>query len=133
MTRNQKLIYLAGLIDGDGCFNVTRVRASFVPRILIVNTDKNVMEWLVENFGGDCTKTSVKNKINWKPRYTWRLSHKKALDLATELEPYLIIKQKAAEIFVLWSVIQEEFKPLDRKSFYEILKERMAILNLKGI
>ena len=125
--------YLAGLVDADGCFSIGRCRNSFVPRILVVNTNKDIMDWLVSNYGGDVQKSRVKNKPNWKPRYTWRISHKKALLLADKLDDYLVIKRYQSLIFKTWLVIRDIFKPSDRASCYEYLAGEITISNRKGV
>ena len=126
------LAYAAGIVDGEGCFNVGRCRTSFIPRILVVNTDERLGHWLSRTFGGDVKKTVVKNKPNWKPRYTWRLSNSRALNLAESLMPYLKLKKAQATVFCAWRDTQETEGLLVRRKMYEVFKERIAALNRKG-
>lgn len=130
--RERDLHYLAGIIDGEGCFNIGRCRASYVPRILIVNTNYRLCKWLVDRFGGNVQRSVVKNRTNWKPRYFWRLSHRKALDLAREVANLLHLKKIQARYFVVWAAIMDVFTRSERAPFYEIITERIKKLNRKG-
>jgi hypothetical protein len=125
--------YLAGIIDGEGCFNIGKCRTSYIPRILVVNTNKKLIKWLKRNFGGDINYSTVKNKINWKGRYTWRICHKKALKLADRIYNYLQVKDKQALVFRTWLAIQDVFKKFDRKEGYEYLISQLTLLNKKGV
>jgi len=133
MPLKKDLYYLAGLMDADGCFNVSRCRNTYVPRMLVVNTNYDVCEWLKNTFGGDVSKTKVKNKENWKPRYTWRLSHRRALDLADLIADYMIIKEFQGILFRTWACVQDIFKPLERSECYEYLFQELKEANKKGI
>lgn len=130
--RSLKLGYLAGIIDGEGCFNIAKCRTSFVPRILVTNTNFRLAMWLKKNIGGDVGKTIVKGKSNWKPRYMWRLSQGKATELAEILQPHLIVKEKQARCFMVWAAVRNVYKPKERKPFYRILKTKLRNLNRKG-
>jgi LAGLIDADG endonuclease len=126
------LDYAAGFIDGEGCFNIGRQRSAFAPRIMVVNTNLKVLEKFQAAFGGDIVRTEAKNQPTWKPRYTWRLSHWKALELAEQLYSRLVIKKKQAFAFILWSAIQELFSPNERYDQYSKVKDYISVLNRKG-
>lgn len=126
------LAYLAGVLDGEGCFNVARCRSTYVPRILVVNTNEDLVSWLRATFGGDVTRTSVKNKPNWKPRYQWRLSHQKALDLAQRVMSFLRVKRAQANIFAAWADARV-CSLRDRRRVYPEFTARIRHLNQKGI
>ena len=132
MPNREDLIYLAGLIDGDGCFNIGKCRNTFVPRIMIVNTNEEIMSWLKDTFGGDVSKTKVKGKPNWKPRYTWRISHKRALELGDSLVDYLKIKAEQALLFRVWFATRDAIPLFERKPAYDYLSSTLTSLNRKG-
>lgn len=94
------LKYLAGFIDGEGCFNFSECRTSLIPRILITNTNLKVLQKIKAKYGGDIYSSVVKNSPHWKPRHVWRLQHANCLKLTEELVPYLIIKKRQAKLFM---------------------------------
>lgn len=120
--------YIAGFIDGEGCFNIAlNPRGNRVPfpRLLIVNTDLNILLQIQDQYGGDIT--SRKNgKLNWKIFRQWRGSGKTFKKIVPEILPYLIIKKRQAEICM---------RMIDEKDLNERLKmkEEIMLLNKKGI
>lgn len=131
--KKSKLPYLAGIIDGEGCFNIAKCRNSYTPRLLVTNTNENLINWLQENFGGDISKTVVKNKPHWKPRYMWRIANQKALDLTDKIYAYLVVKNEQALVFKVWDAMQNVFPKNQRKEGHEYLMEKIKNLNTKGI
>ena len=92
--------YVAGFFDGEGCVNISADRNNkpFI-RILIVNTDNDVLEQFKEKWGGNITHNK-RHKENWKRSYTWRLSHQKAINFLKDLEPHLIVKKKQTNLAI---------------------------------
>lgn len=99
---DSQLAYLAGIIDGEGSFyiGICRNGRSFMCRIYVVNTNKELVNWLKETFGGLIySRKSIKNP-QWKIRYEWVVD-KPAIDpFCKLLLPFLIIKKKHAEIMI---------------------------------
>jgi hypothetical protein len=92
--------YVAGFFDGEGCVNISTDRyGKPYLRILVVNTDKSVLEKFQEKWGGDITHNK-RHKENWKRSFTWRLSHTRAIEFLQDLEPFLIVKKKQANLAV---------------------------------
>lgn len=99
MTHKEKIIYLAGLIDGEGHFFIydwdggKNSRPQVIVGIVVANTNKEIIDWLKENYGG--YKRSVTPKVkHWSIYYDWQLRGKAAIALAHLIEPYLIIKRE---------------------------------------
>ena len=88
--------YAAGFFDGEGCINVSSCRKSSYIRILVVNTNLEILERFKETWGGDINK-NVKGKEHWKQAYTWKLSHNAAYVFLKEIYPYLVVKQQQAD------------------------------------
>lgn len=127
------LQYLAGFIDGEGCINFAKNRGGIFPRILVTNTNIEILNLLKENFGGDVTVTKVKDKENWKPRGVWRLSWAKAIELVEQLHEHLKIKQKQVELVIAYDVANKGAKSklsIERKQFFI---NEMHKLNRKGV
>lgn len=95
---NAKIIYLAGLLDGDGHFRVDNAkngqgRAYIRPQIAFCNTNEDVILWLHKNFRGYSYLTTYAKSTNRNPLWRWNLTGRKAVELAHLLEPYLVIKK----------------------------------------
>jgi hypothetical protein len=94
----EEMSYLAGIVDGEGCFYLAQHKqrgnrlAYNTPRIVVSNTNKDLMNWLKDNFGGYIFQQK-KRKEHWKTGYQWVVEGNKALMLANWLEPLLIVKR----------------------------------------
>lgn len=91
--------YLAGFVDGEGCINLHMDRSHPVIRLMIGNTNLEVLERIQKQYGGGsiCKHNKPKNS-NWKQVYRWVLVGKSATDLIQRLAPYLIIKKYQAQL-----------------------------------
>ena len=95
MTNKENLIYLAGLIDGEGCICCINPSAEpnkykLVLEVAVVY--RPVLEWAKLLFGGSLYKTTQNSKQIWR----WRLAAVDAILLLKEVVPYLKIKKKEA-------------------------------------
>jgi len=100
----EDMSYLAGLVDGEGCFYLAHSKNSkgYIhkqPRLIVCNTNYDIMLWLKDTFGGYITTRKHKNP-KWKTIYQWIITDNKALMLANWLEPLLIIKKD--QVKKLW-------------------------------
>lgn len=98
MTDTQ-LAYIAGFIDGEGCFTVgklypQRKYPSFYVTFQINNTRKEVLELIQEEFGGTIhfVKDTGRNKDQWHLSIHRTGIHK----LIDAVMPYLILKKSVA-------------------------------------
>lgn len=127
--------YVAGLVDGEGCIGFTKSRSNLIPRVMITNTNKDLMDLLKENFGGHIL--SVK-KVNdtWKRAYHWCICNKKAIDFLEKIEKHLILKINQALCLYAYECI----RPGKGKSWTQeaieardLLKSQVHWLNKKGV
>lgn len=88
--------YAAGFMDGEGCINVSACRSSMFIRVLIVNTNKEVLELFKQRWGGDIQENK-KHKANWKTSFTWRVSYTACFNFLTDIYPFLVVKKQQAE------------------------------------
>lgn len=97
MTYKEKLIYLAGIIDGEGCVkpHFAKKRNVYEARCEVSNTSKELIDWLYENFRG--FNSPIKREGNRKPQYRWRLRNREMKKIIPLIIPYLIIKKEEAE------------------------------------
>ena len=81
------IAWAAGLFEGEGsfCFNYGKPKA-----IQIASTDRDVLEKVVEVFGGSIyTLSRDKMKAHWKTEYVWKLRTSDTLDFFSKVEPFL--------------------------------------------
>ena len=95
--------YLAGLVDADGYVGLhpsgTKKYRKYYPRLNVTNTCKEVLDALVENFGGTIhEKKPGKNSTfpHRKKCWDWRTTGNTARNLIRRILPFLIIKRTKA-------------------------------------
>jgi hypothetical protein len=54
--------YIAGLIDGDGCIFIRKIKDGFQSGISITQVRTNILQILMYHFGGSITTTKSRNK-----------------------------------------------------------------------
>jgi len=134
----KQLAYLAGIIDADGCISIGRTgklpRRDFNVRMYVMCTDKNLINWLHQTFGG-LTYSRKRENIKWKIRYEW-FAERKTLDiLLPKLIPFLIIKKDRAKIaFEFRKTFAKRQSPLpkDVRTFREKCFHKLKSLNSRG-
>ena len=94
--------YLAGLIDGEGCICVVRWRnkaggTQYQLRLRITNTNRTVLEWVAERFGGQIHADRT-HPAMWKPKFVWDVSSRTASRILELVSPYMIIKREKARL-----------------------------------
>src|SRR3989344_3618210 len=94
MTEREKIIYLAGITDGEGHFYYPATRNGrgelhHYPRLVIIQKDFELIRWLKANYGGCVTHGN--NETGGY--YRWQLQGKKVKELANLMLPYLIVKR----------------------------------------
>ena len=139
----EDLVYAAATIDCEGCIGITStqkrgvVNPSFVVRVSVTNTDFNLIDWLLDTFGGYYHPLPSKNPKH-KDRYTWYIQHQGAVAFLALIQPYIKLKHKQVLIALeMQSLISEPFPyklgiPADNLEKRLALKEAMSILNMKG-
>jgi hypothetical protein len=92
------LAYLAGLIDGEGTIYSRRGKNGFTEhRISIINTDEELMRWLVAVIGGNVS-WRCHARLGRKPVAAWTVSRKADTQaFLTAVRPYLRIKTAQAD------------------------------------
>jgi len=102
------LIYLSGILDGEGWFSIQRTRrttnelnVSYMPVIGVANTNIKLMNWLVEKFGGKIITLKYNPKgFGIKQRYEWRLNSTETRKLMPQVIPFLLLKKEQAKLLL---------------------------------
>ena len=128
----EDLIYLAGIIDGEGCITICREKKlrkhcltiRYWCVVNVVNTNKVLMDWLHNTFAGkvrsrrpDCIP------LNWKTPYQWERVAQQAKELCVEVLPYLKLKKAQAQILITFADAMK--KPFYRH--YGVPKEEIEV------
>jgi hypothetical protein len=100
-----QLGYLAGIIDGEGSIYIQRRMDNgtwcYWARFQISNTNKNLMNWIHETFGGLLyEKDRSKHNPKWKVQYEWYSQISLMDKLLPLVYPFLINKKTHAEIMM---------------------------------
>ena len=103
------LAYMAGLIDGEGCYSISFSR----PRKLnhsthvycslsISGTNQELAQWLLLHAGGNVTWTH-KASPKLKDSFRWRVFGPSAFRLSEMVLPFLVVKKPQALVFKAWT------------------------------
>jgi hypothetical protein len=124
--------YAAGFVDGEGCIGFAKTRTSIFPRVLVTNTNLEILNEFKEKWGGDIKPLSLR-KENWKQGYYWRISWAKAVNFLSDIEPYLKIKNRQAHAVFAWDEIRPGRGGKADKDSFDFLVSYVHWLNKKGI
>ena len=122
------LSYLAGYIDGDGCFyigkitNKNRTAYKFPQAIVVTSVNKEVLTWCKELHGGSIS-TKYNVPTNNKPLHQYCLRKRKAIPLTEEIYPYLIEKREEALVFLDFAASKNVREKINLISKMKILKD----------
>lgn len=111
-TKNQtptQLAYLAGIVDGEGCFYFGKVKqgrygngTQWHCKLAVTSTDQTLTEWLNDLFGG--TKEQryryTSKRAFERPIYRWDASGLMLDYICPLILPFLIIKKRQCETFI---------------------------------
>lgn len=101
MTPNEKLAYLAGLIDGEGCISTSCGTNSSV-RIAVSMCTPQGPQFMAEVFGGSIRLQAMsKSAFGRRPQYRWEARACKAEVVIRALLPYLREKREQAEVALI--------------------------------
>ena len=131
--------YVAGLIDGEGCFSFDKHHTSdpryahklyLRPRVrmCLAANAKSVIDSFHANFGGHISyrKLSDSNP-NWQDAYEWSLAgYEAACPFVRNIVNHLIIKKEQARL-VLWMETHLKGKRSDQR-VHDIVREESAAM-----
>lgn len=133
MTENEKLAYIAGMMDGDGSFSLCRrtnpkgKNYLFFPYIQFGSLKKEMISDLKEKWGGSIVfrpDRIGKDGIKRNPFYWWRLEKNgKCQPFLEAIIPYLEIKKERA-LFLLNYIKRNPFKRGSNPLSLEVLASR---------
>lgn len=92
--------WLAGFIDGDGCFTYRNDKRNdgIVPALIIANTHENTMRWICQRLN---IKSMCETKDKWRARFSINITALRTLNcLVLQILPYLKVKKKQAGLML---------------------------------
>lgn len=107
--------YIAGLLDGEGCFSIHVHKNGRLRGCLMVgNADKEIIQWLRDSFGGAFAEINP-SQPNRKKSYQWTLwKHSTIKEFLLRIIPYLRVKKRQAEI------LYQFFKTFDERNYINL-------------
>ncbi len=103
------IAYMAGLVDGEGCFYSGKVKQGkygngwqFHTALVLSSCDECIIEWLEKTFGGkrESRYRWTSTKSHYRPVFNWRAQGPMLDFLCPLLLPYLIIKKRQCEVMI---------------------------------
>lgn len=103
------IAYMAGLVDGEGCFYVGKVKQGrygngwqFHTALVIASCDEVIIQWLEETFGGarESRYRWTSKKANFRPVFNWRAQGPMLDYLCPMILPFLIIKRIQCQVMI---------------------------------
>ena len=96
----ESLYYLAGIIDTEGTIKITRQGHYHQIGLVVDNTSEELINYLQYNYGGMTSGPHISKIEGNKDIFVWQCNGKGAIKIIKKIEPYLIIKQKQAELVI---------------------------------
>jgi hypothetical protein len=102
------LAYLAGIVDGEGSISmgsyaVTSIGTpQFTTYLSVTNTNKDMIDWLVNKFGTKSYARTAKQlaKNSRRPVWLWQITGDRLLHICEEILPYIVAKRRQVEIMI---------------------------------
>ena len=131
-----ELAYLAGIIDGEGCFYIGKPGGNYTLRLFVMSTSKCLIDYLYKTYGG-FQYSRKKENSSWKIRHEWFVDTQILEELLPLINPYLIIKHEHCQVAIEFRKTYPKSKSRPRvsdevHSIRESCHLRMKSLNKKG-
>lgn len=135
------MAWAAGLIDGEGCFNIRRnapnakqrtVSPHYVLMLKVTMCDRRTVERLWKMFGkAGSLLHHPAARSNWRDTYSWIVQSRQAEPIIRELLPFLYLKKPQARLALKFLSLPQRpgSVPVDakvlakREEFYQAMKE----------
>jgi len=105
-TNNENKAYIAGYLDGEGCFYIRKQKAPSYKRgyclyaaIAVSSVDPWVLEMIRGRYGGSVAVVKPRDD-NHKPLYVLTLTSRLCIPLITDILPHLRLKKKQAALIL---------------------------------
>jgi len=141
MAGHEKAAYMAGVMDGEGSFSITKhieptkntgkMTHNFIIFCGFTMTDARVGRWALDNFGGHFNRQKYNKAKPWhKDAWRWRIGSGKRSNLESFLLaiiPYLILKREQAQLMLDFCRL-----PHGAEGDKDAIIEQLRVLNRRG-
>lgn len=129
MENKLKLAYMAGFFDGEGYVGILKRKRGnwnieYFLQLSIGQKDGATMDWITENYGG---KTYL---VKRDGTFYWTCSNKMALNLLTQIVPYLKYKKPQAELALEFYKNRNLKRPIPKE---ELERRENIYLKMKAL
>ena len=127
--------YAAGIVDGEGCIGFSKTRNVYYPRIMVVNTNSELLNDLRCCFGGSIHRLSRAND-KWKAASQWQIGNRACVEFLDLIFDYLRIKYCQALLVFAWDEIRPgrgQSWSIEGLEAMKLILEQSKWLNEKGI
>lgn len=120
------LAYIAGIIDGEGTITLTRHHGNQTPspEISVANTNLRMIQWLKNTIGAGVIVKKKTYSKNHSPSYVWTLRSDAALALMKAISPWLLIKDRRAQLIL---TDYKRLTPRNGRYTKKLLEQKMAL------
>lgn len=140
MTHTERLAYLAGLFDGEGCIGLYNTRSRNDSRnvnyqLLMRVTQKSplAVEVFLEVFGGQIYTLTNVGPTKPGPYFTWRVTDKKAVAALKALQPYLREKLEQCKLALEFADVRAKRKRGTKLTDVELAVRDEYVVKLKQL
>jgi hypothetical protein len=133
-TTSEQRAYAAGMVDGEGHIGLTHWGSSFLPIVVITNTDKRMIDWFAERFSGGRILRHDRTNDRHRARYNWRIEGRRAYAFLREIEAYLVGKlEQASLVFAYYDGGGYFHHGSDRLPAEEVIRRAQLHVRLKAL
>ena len=130
-----QIAYLAGIIDGEGCFYLGRVKQGkygngyqWHSMLKVTSCDESLIIWLEKTFGGskDSRYRYTSNLAFTRPVYNWQATGEMLDYVLPLIDPYLIIKKRQCDVMKRYRITSKNIG--SQRLSEEISQKRFELL-----
>jgi hypothetical protein len=106
---NEETAWVAGILEGEGCFDANANRRS--PRVRVEMTDQDIVLRLHRMLGGSVHYPTNRHPDRWKDTARWTLGKRsEAEPVFRAIRPWLSERRgaKVDELLAIWDRLDEE-------------------------
>lgn len=132
---SEQIAYLAGIVDGEGCFYLGQVKQGkygnglqFHSMLKVTSCDESLIIWLENTFGGhrDSRYRWTSKKKFTRPVYNWQATGEMLDYICPTILPYLIIKKPQCEVMMRYRVTSKNIG--SKRLPDEIVEKRLGLI-----
>jgi hypothetical protein len=131
-----QIAYLAGIVDGEGCFYIGHVKQGkygnglqWHSMLKVTSCDEELIIWLENTFGGakdSRYRWTSKQKFT-RPVYNWQATGEMLDYILPKIKPYLIIKSKQCDVMIKYRLTSKNIG--SKRLSQEVTEKRLELMS----